>query len=183
MKGSILAVVFLLGIGIGVAGALLGPDYIEPYLPKGIRAKKDKIEGKVRAKQLKPDRLLLTVLTPEGAVLVTFTSKITEINLLVEQEDLVTLALRGYKPFVSNPLIVRVRKDENAPPALAPLPLEKEPLKAPAANKPAPPAEKAPEPPVKEEAEKGKPAPLLKGPESPPQEAEAPKEPAKVGAE
>lgn len=124
MKGWIwiLFIVLLVGIGMGVAGTLLGPVYLEPYLPSGMKSDTEAIEGKVRAKQLERDRLLITVLTPKGAVLVTFNKKIAEINLLVEKGDLIALGLHGYKPFVSDPRITRVRKDESASPAAGPAP-------------------------------------------------------------
>jgi hypothetical protein len=35
-------------------------------------------------------------------------------NLLVEKGDLLTLAVRKYEPFVLDPVIGRVRKQENA---------------------------------------------------------------------
>jgi hypothetical protein len=136
MKGWILFIVLLVGIGIGVTGALLGPDYLEPYLPSGMKAESEAIEGLVRAKQLERDRLLITVLTPKGAVLVTFHKKIAEINLLIEKGDLIALGLHGYKPFVSDPRITRVRKDESAPPSAGPV-SESEGL----SEKPAPGAE------------------------------------------
>ncbi len=122
MKGWILFIVLLVGMGIGVAGTLLGPVYLEPYLPSGMKFGTEAIEGTVRAKQLERDRLLITVLTPQGAVLVTFHKKIAEINLLVEKGDLIALGLHGYKPFVSDPRITRVRKDESAPPSAGPVP-------------------------------------------------------------
>lgn len=103
---------FLLGIGVGVAGALLGPRFAGPYLPEAVRGKTELVEGTVARKQQEPDRLLLTVAAPHGAILATFRKKIAEINLLVEEGDTVTLALSGYQPFVDDPPIERVRKQK-----------------------------------------------------------------------
>ncbi|MEJ2183705.1 MAG: hypothetical protein P8Y66_09285 [Nitrospirota bacterium] len=115
MKRSTLAFITLLvGIAIGVAGVLLAPRYLEPYMPSIIKSKGQDIEGRVTAKEKEHDKLLVTVLTEQGAVLVTFTKKVPEINLLVNEGDRVTLSLPGYKPFVQDPSIVRVRKGEKA---------------------------------------------------------------------
>ena len=72
------------------------------------------------------ERLLLTVDTPQGAALATFTEKVAEIDLLVEEGDGVTLGLRGYEPFVNNPVIQGVRKSA-APPAAETPPAGKTP--------------------------------------------------------
>ena len=75
-----------------------------------MKPKKEEIEGKVTAKQLKQDKLLFTVSTPQGAILVTFKEKLSEIDLLIAKEDMITLGLQQYEPFVTNPMIIRVRK-------------------------------------------------------------------------
>ena len=103
-------IVFLIGIAIGVAGTLYGPRYANPYLPEGMRQKGALVEGEVARKLKEADRLLLTVITQDGAVLATFKHRITEIELLVKEGDLITLALDRYEPFVENPEIARVRK-------------------------------------------------------------------------
>ena len=130
MKFWLSVLIFLIGVALGIVGTLLAPEFIGPYLPEAIQGKAELVEGKVVAKQREPDRLLLTVLTPQGAILVTFKKKVPEINLLVEQGDTVTLDLRQYKPFVEDPAIKRVRKErprgrtkESEP---SPLPTEEE---------------------------------------------------------
>lgn len=97
---------------MGVAGTLLGPRFASPYLPEVIRGKTELVEGVVVRKQQEPDRLLLTVVSERGAILATFRKKVAEINLLVEEGDTLTLALSGYRPFVDDPRVERVRKQK-----------------------------------------------------------------------
>jgi hypothetical protein len=66
-------------------------------------------------KQREGERLLLAVQTAQGAILVTFKKKVAEIDLLVQQGDIVTLGLSRYEPFVDEPVIERVRKQEPTP--------------------------------------------------------------------
>jgi hypothetical protein len=110
MNRRLILVLFVLGIGVGVAGALVGPRLAGPYLPAAVRGKTELVEGVVARKQQEPDRLLLTVVSERGAILATFRKRTAEINLLVEQGDTLTLALSGYEPFVDDPPIERVRK-------------------------------------------------------------------------
>lgn len=112
MKGTAIIIALAVGIALGVGGALYAPDYVKSYLPQPASSSANAIDGKVVAKGMESDRLLLTILTPEGATLVTFTKRIPEINLLVAEGDTVTLGLRQYRPFISNPSIKRVRKLE-----------------------------------------------------------------------
>lgn len=109
---------FAVGLTIGVASMILVPRFADPYLPQALKPALS-VEGKVVAKQREPDRLLLTVRTKEGSTLVTFTKKIPEIDLLVENTDVVVLSMKQYRPFVENPEILRVAKEEGAePPAI-----------------------------------------------------------------
>ncbi|MGE5850976.1 MAG: hypothetical protein ACM362_12685 [Candidatus Methylomirabilota bacterium] len=117
MNRWLILVPFVVGIGVGVAGTLLGPRFASPYLPEAVRGKAELVEGIVARKQQEPDRLLLTVVAQPGAILATFRKKIAEINLLVEEGDTVTLALSGYQPFVEDPRIQRVRKQKPEGPA------------------------------------------------------------------
>jgi len=97
------AVTFLVGLALGITGTVLGPSLIEPYLPSAIRGDLEGIEGAVMSKQRKGDRLLLTVQTPDGTILATFKKKITEIDLLVAEGDMLTLARTGYRAFMEDP--------------------------------------------------------------------------------
>lgn len=111
------AVVFLVGLAVGVAAAVGGPRVAGPYLPEILRDKGEVVEGEVTRKLREPDRLLLTVVTPRGAILTTFTERTPEVDLLVAEGDQLTLELRRFEPFVENPVIQSVRKQ---PPAAAP---------------------------------------------------------------
>ncbi len=113
MKGKLL--ILLLGAVLGAAVATIWPRFIAPHLPQSLRASTEAVEGTVIRKQRDGERLLLTIDTPEGAALATFTEKVPEIDLLVEEADTVTLGLGGYEPFVENPAIRGVRKAVVAP--------------------------------------------------------------------
>ena len=106
MKAKIL--LLLLGVLVGVAAAVLLPGFRDRLLPDRLRA--DPTEGAIAEKRLEEGRLLLTLVTDDGAVLATFTQRLSEIDLLVAKGDTVGLSLDGYRPFVEDPEIVRVRK-------------------------------------------------------------------------
>ncbi|MGH7255729.1 MAG: hypothetical protein ACREI3_08125, partial [Nitrospirales bacterium] len=91
---------FGIGLALGIAGTILAPRYAATYLP-GVMDDGAAVEGTVVAKQREPDRLLMTLRTSEGGVLVTFTEKVADIDLLVEHGDRLTLALGAYEPFVN----------------------------------------------------------------------------------
>lgn len=117
MKVSHTVLIPLIGVAIGIGGTVLGPRPAGQYVPQSLRGKPPTIvEGQVVRKQREGDRLLLTVATPEGSILVTFRKKVTEIELLVAEGDTLTLALRRYEPFVENPEIERVRKPKSSGP-------------------------------------------------------------------
>jgi len=113
MKDIKLFLTFMVGFVVGVSIGSLFSDLLQPYLPEVLKPKKQEIEGKVTAKQLNQDALLVTVSTPPGAILVTFDKKVSEINLLVEKGDMITVSLHQYEPFVTNPSIIRVRKAQS----------------------------------------------------------------------
>ena len=116
METRLIFLILLVGIALGVVGTIFGPDVAGPYLPEAFRVKKaETIDGEVVRKLGEGDRLLLTVQTSQGSVLVTFKKKVAEIDLLVQQGDTVTLALSRYEPFVEEPAILRVRKQEPTP--------------------------------------------------------------------
>lgn len=117
MKAGLLMLV--LGIVLGVAGTILLPRFLGPMLPAGLRPEGESVEGTVVRRLRDENRLLLTINTPQGAALATFTEKVAEIDLLVEEGDAVTLGLGAYEPFVDNPPIRAVRKaDPTGSPAL-----------------------------------------------------------------
>jgi len=101
---------FLLGLALGAVLVAFGPGVAGPYLPEALRGKVESIEGEVTRKLREPDRLLLTVVTPRGAILATFKTKISEVDLLISEGDALTLGLRRFEPFVEDPAIQNVRK-------------------------------------------------------------------------
>lgn len=130
-----LAGCFLGGLVIGITATVFAPRVISPYFPGLFMGTADGIEGRVATKQIEGDRLILTILTDEGAILATFKKKVTEIDILVATGDRVTLARKDYQAFLDDPGIGRVRKKEEAlrkmarmpPPPSTPLePTEKE---------------------------------------------------------
>jgi hypothetical protein len=138
---------FIVGLGLGIGGTYFAPDLLGPYLPAMFQRRGELVQGEVVAKQEKMPWLLLTINTPQGAILATFRKKVDEIALLVEVGDQIELILRSYEPFVEDPRIKRVRKGEGKV-EVPPIPAEK----VPAAPRP---EEKALATPKKEE-----PAPL-----------------------
>lgn len=93
-----------------MAGAIIGPRYVGTYLPTFIAGETYSLEGSVARLQREPERLLVTISTPQGALLAIFTQKVSEIELLLAEGDLVTVALRQYEPFITNPRIEKVMK-------------------------------------------------------------------------
>lgn len=100
---------FLLGLAVGISGMVLIPRFASSYLPPAMKPGVS-VKGIVVAKQRDPERLLVTLSAPEGSILVTFTKKVPEIDLLVEKTDALTLSMGGYRPFIQNPEIERVQK-------------------------------------------------------------------------
>ena len=95
---------FIAGLVVGVAGALGVPELMI-----------DHFEGTVSDKKRLRDRLMVMINMPKhGEVIATFTEKVAEIDLLVEEGDEVTLGLGAYEPFVDNPPIRAVRKVDPA---------------------------------------------------------------------
>ena len=105
-------IVFIVGVGVGAGLFFFEPDLFSPYAPGTPKEKSDVLEGIVKEKLVKEDRLLFTVVSPQGALLATFKKNVSEINLLVEKGDAITLRLRQYEPFIQDPMITRVKKEE-----------------------------------------------------------------------
>lgn len=114
MKGYLIGIIFIIGLALGIAGMFYGPKYLGKYMPGfgsfGAASGKP-VEGRVVAKLPHADKLLITVSTADGASLVTFNQKVDEISLLVDVGDHITLKMGKYKPFVTNPAIVSVKKE------------------------------------------------------------------------
>ncbi len=129
MKFITFLITLILGIAIGISGYVIAPEFLGRYIPSSItKSKTVRLKGTVIAKERKGASLLLTVNSPEGAMLVTFTRKVNEIELLVNKQDLIELSIKKYGPFIKDPGIIRVIKPslEKAERTL------KEPEKAPA---------------------------------------------------
>jgi hypothetical protein len=88
----------------------MGPALIAPYLPKSMSGQRAPIEGEVLGKQREANRLLLKVGTAQGPMLVTFTQKVAELDLLLEPGDTVTLLTTGYATFVEDPTLDHVKR-------------------------------------------------------------------------
>jgi hypothetical protein len=101
---------FLIGLALGAVVVVIGPRVAGPYLPEALRGKVELVEGEVARKLREPDRLLITLTTPRGAILATFRKRIPEVDLLVAEGDTLTLGLRRFEPFVEDPSIQSVRK-------------------------------------------------------------------------
>ncbi len=104
-------IVLILGIALGAAGALTLPRTVQPYLPDALAGRRAVIKGVVVTKERKPAALLLSVNTPQGALLATFTRNADETGLLVGPGDAVELRVKGYEPFIADPTVLRVVKN------------------------------------------------------------------------
>ncbi len=104
-------VMLVIGIMLGAGGAVYLPGILLPYLPDALAGKREIVKGVVAAKEKKPSSLLLSVNTPQGALLATFTRKAEETDLLVGVGDSVEISIARYEPFVGDPKILRVVKN------------------------------------------------------------------------
>lgn len=147
MSGLLLVVTFVIGLVVGVVGTISAPRYAGQYLPQVVSGKAELVDGEVAQKQRSRGQLLLTVLTPQGAILATFKERVQEIDLLVNEGDRLTLSLPRYAPFVEDPTIERVRKGDQAPPPAQP---------STPATEAEPPKEEEPEPKETEKQEEKK---------------------------
>jgi len=111
---------FVFGIILGILCTIYLPKYAQPYLPESMLGKEIVANGTVTAKENKGNALLLTVRTPEGALLATFKKKADEVNLLVNEEDEIQFILPKHMPFIEDPKIIRVVKKQQAAPEPAP---------------------------------------------------------------
>jgi len=97
-----------------VGAATKGPALVAPYLPKAISGQHERIDGEVVRKQREGNRLLLKVGTVQGPMLVTFSQKVAELDLLLEPGDRVELLIPGYATFVEDPTLERVQRPAGA---------------------------------------------------------------------
>lgn len=100
---------FLLGFLSAVITDLVAPELLSPYTRQFVPSSQiESVKGTVVKKERDASRLLMTLSTPKGVLLATFTQKINEIDLLVAEGYATTVRLRTYSPFVENPVIERV---------------------------------------------------------------------------
>ena len=115
MRGwLILICTFLVGAAVGVGLANRGPALIAPYLPKAVSGPGEHIEGQVVRKQRDGNRLLVKITTAQGPMLVTFTQKVADLDVLLDAGDTVTLVMLGYATFVDDPILERVKEPARA---------------------------------------------------------------------
>ncbi len=116
------------GLVLGIAGTIFVPVLLAQYLPSVFQSDREILTGPVMAEELDGDRLLLTIHAEPGAFIASFTERVSEISMLVEVGDTVSLAVSDYEPFIENPDFEGVRKGtpgaaagdaprETAPPA------------------------------------------------------------------
>lgn len=122
VKSWTVLLTFLFGLALGLSGPVFAPNLIDPYMPEVLQGRNETVDGTVKRKQREQQRLLLTISTPRGAILATFTERVTEIDLLIEERDRVTLRLHHYSPFVTNPRIAQVIKANESGEAVTPHP-------------------------------------------------------------
>ncbi|GJL70249.1 MAG: hypothetical protein NPIRA06_28840 [Nitrospirales bacterium] len=140
MKSLIVyAALFFLGVGLGLGAPVLVSRYAQPYLPQFLQETVHPLTGTVTHKERQQDRLLMTVTTQDGTILATFQKQVPEIDLLVEEQDSVTLDVKQYEPFVTDPPVIKVNKltrqasetDHPSPSLIEPDPLGGSPLNVP----------------------------------------------------
>ena len=110
MRGWLILIsTFFVGAVVGVGLANRGPALIAPYLPKAVSGAGEHIEGEVIRKQRDGNRLLVKISTAQGPMLVTFTQKVADLDVLLDAGDTVTLVTLGYATFVDDPILERVK--------------------------------------------------------------------------
>jgi hypothetical protein len=110
MRGwSILIGAFVVGAVVGFVAANRGPALIAPYVPTVSSGAREHIEGQVVRKQREGNRLLVKINTAQGPMLVTFTQKVADLDVLLDPGDTVTLMVPGYATFVEDPVFERIK--------------------------------------------------------------------------
>ena len=99
----------VIGVVVGAILAVVSPSWWQRLVPDTLFPG-GVIESEVLGKSREDGRLLLKLQTEGGVLLATFTQKVEEIDLLVDQGDRVTLRSGGYEPFLPDPRVDRVTK-------------------------------------------------------------------------
>ncbi len=108
----ILIVTLAVGFVLGVGAAMRGPEFIAPYIPKSVGGSGEHLDGQVVRKQRDGNRLLVKVTTTQGPMLVSFTQKAADLDVLLDPGDTVTFITKGYATFVDDPGVERVKGSE-----------------------------------------------------------------------
>src|SRR5438477_2680488 len=115
MRGWLILVgTLLVGVAVGFGAATRGPALIAPYLPQVGGGSGEHIEGQVIRKQRDGNRLLVKISTAKGPMLVTFTQKVADLEVLLDAGDTVTLVTPAYATFVEDPTLERVKEPAGA---------------------------------------------------------------------
>ena len=115
MRGWIVLIgTFLVGVVVGVGLASRGPALIAPYLPRASSGPGEHIEGHVIRKQRDGNRLLVKISTVQGPMLIIFTQKVADLEVLLDAGDTVTLVTPAYATFVEDPILERVKEPAGA---------------------------------------------------------------------
>jgi hypothetical protein len=113
VKGWVILIVTLaVGFVLGVGAAMRGPEFIAPYIPKSVGGSGEHLDGQVVRKQRDGNRLLVKVTTTQGPMLVSFTQKAADLDVLLDPGDTVTFITKGYATFVDDPGVERVKGSE-----------------------------------------------------------------------
>ena len=115
MRGwGILLGTLLVGAVIGFGAASRGPALIAPYFPKARSGAGERIEGQVVRKQREGNRLLVKITTAQGPMLVTFSQRVPDLDVLLDPGETITLVVPGYATFVEDPVLERVKEPGRA---------------------------------------------------------------------
>ena len=115
MRGWVVLIgTFLIGLVAGIGAANRGPALIAPYFPKASSGPGEHIEGQVVRKQREGNRLLVKVSTAQGPMLVTFTQKVADLDVLLDPGDTLTLMIPHYATFIEDPVFERIKGPASA---------------------------------------------------------------------
>ena len=111
MRGWVILIgTFVVGAVVGGGLVNRGTTLIAPYLPKAASGAGEHLEGQVVRKQRDGNRLLVKITTAQGPMLVTFTQKAADLDVLLDAGDTVALVTPGYATFVDDPILERVKE-------------------------------------------------------------------------
>jgi len=111
MRGWVILIsTFVVGAVVGGGLANKGATLIASYFPKAVSGAGEHLEGQVVRKQRDGNHLLVKITTAQGPMLVTFTQKVADLDVLLDAGETVTLVTPGYATFVDDPILERVKE-------------------------------------------------------------------------